>query len=361
MRPWRHVSHSEPCRICSRPDWCTRSVDGAWTICRRVDNGTGLHRVDKSGGEFWLYRAVTQSSSLRSTPKLPSQPQSERAEPGVLDQAYRALMAALPLSSTHRLALRQRGLPDVEVLRRGYRTLPLQGRAALARGLVDRFGADVCARVPGLYVEAQGTRRWWTLAGAAGLLIPVRDIDGRIVALKVRADHLGEGPKYTYLSSTKHQGPSPGAQVHVPLHDGQTGDPLRLTEGELKADVATALSGLRTVSIPGVSAWRHAIPVLQALQPARVLLSFDADWRTNPHVAHALGQAAFALVKAGHVVLVEHWEPTRGKGIDDVLATGHTPVLQSVACAFGASLRGRARVWTGTLATIPAEEVPAWH
>ena len=40
---------------------------------------------------------------------------------------------------------------------------------------------------------------------------------------------------------------------------------------------------------------------------------------------------------------------------------GARVMLQSVARAFGASLRGRARVWTGTLATIPAEEVPAWH
>src|SRR5205823_3301553 len=107
-------------------------------------------------------------------------------------------------SSTHRQALRQRALPDVEILRRGYRTMPRDGRAALARRLVDHFGADTCARVPGLYVDTQGARRWWTLAGAAGLLIPVRDLDGRVVALKVRSDDPGDGPKYTYLTSTRH-------------------------------------------------------------------------------------------------------------------------------------------------------------
>ena len=70
----------------------------------------------------------------------------------------------------------------------------------------------------------QDGRRWWSLAGAAGLLIPVRNLDGHIVALKVRADVPGDGPKYTTISSAKHGGPSPGAQVHVPLSEGARGD-----------------------------------------------------------------------------------------------------------------------------------------
>jgi hypothetical protein len=192
-------------------------------------------------------------------------------------------------------------------------------------------------------------------------LVPVRDLDGHIVALKVRADDPGDGPKYTTISSAKHSGPSPGAQVHTPLHNGHHGDIVRLTEGELKADVATVLSGALTIAIPGVALWRKALPILQALQPTRVLLAFDADWRTNPHVAQAMGQTACALVKAGVKVQVEDWAPALGKGIDDVLAAGHAPVLQSAALALGALLRGRARVWTRTLATIAAEEVRPWH
>ncbi len=230
MSAWRHVSHSEPCRLCNKPDWCAVSADGVWAICRRVDDGTGLRRADKAGGEFWLYRLDGHSPCQQPSLELPSQLHAERAEPALLDQVYRALLAALPLSSTHRQALRQRGLPDVDILRRGYRTMPLEGRAALTRRVVDRFGADTCARIPGLYVDAQGARHWWTLAGAPGLLIPVRSVDGHIVALKVRVDHPGEGPKYTYLSSTHHHGPGPGAPVHVPLHTLSLGASVRITE-----------------------------------------------------------------------------------------------------------------------------------
>jgi hypothetical protein len=90
-------------------------------------------------------------------------------------------------------------------------------------------------------------------------------------------------------------------------------------------------------------------------------LAFDSDWRTNAHVAQALGQAAVALVKDGYEVQVEDWEPVLGKGLDDLLATGHAPVLRSVALAFGASLRGQPRPWTGRLPTIAAEDVPPWR
>jgi hypothetical protein len=166
----------------------------------------------------------------------------------------------------------------------------------------DWWGADVCAHVPGFYVAERDGRRWWSCAGAAGLLIPVRTLDGHIVTLKVRADNPGDSPKYTTLSSARHGGPSPGAQVHVPRHDGLCGVTIRLTEGELKADVATALSGMLTVSVPGVAMWRKVLPVFEALQPQRVLVALDADWRTNLHVTQALGQAVATLVGAGYMV-----------------------------------------------------------
>jgi len=320
-----------------------------------------MHRQDKGGAEYWLYRLDGGALHQRPAVALPTPLRPARTDMGTLDRVYRALLDALPLASSHHQALRHRGLVDAEIRRRRYRTLPLQGRAARAKALVASLGTDLCAQVPGFYVAEQGGRRWWSLAGAAGLLIPVRNLDGHIVALKVRADISGDGPKYTTVSSTKYGGPSPGAPAHVPLHEGTRGNTVRLTEGELKADVTTALSGLLTLSTPGVAVWRKALPVLEALQPQRVLLAFDADWRSNPRVAHALGHAAFALAKAGYEVQIEDWEPALGKGIDDLLATGHTPVRQSSALAFGAAVRGQARPWTGRLPTVAAEEVPPWR
>jgi hypothetical protein len=317
--------------------------------------------VDKAGADYWLYRLDGGSRQQRPAVEVPTLSSPACAAPGTRDRIYRALLDALPLTPSHRQALRQRGLAESEIIRRHYRTFPIAGRAALATRIVAWWSADVCAQVPGFYVAEREGRRWWSLAGAAGLPIPVRDLDGRIIALKVRADDPGAGPKYTTISSAKHGGPSPGAQVHVPLHDGQPSDTIRLTEGELKSDVVTALSGLLTISIPGVAMWRKAFPVIQSLGLQRVLLAFDADWRVNPHVAQALGQAAFALVKASYEVQVEVWGPGLGKGIDDLLAGGCMPQLQSVALAFGVLVRGQARAWTGPFQTAAAEEIPPWR
>jgi hypothetical protein len=227
----------------------------------------------------------------------------------------------------------------------------LAGRAALARRLVEQWGADVCARIPGLYVAEREDRRWWSLAGAPGLLIPVRDLEGRIVALKIRADAPGDGPRYTLLSSTRYGGPGPGAQVHVPLHIGAH-DVVRVTEGELKADIATALSGMLTLSLPGVAHWAAVVPVLAGLHPRQVLLAFDADWRTNRQVALALGHIALALLRAGYALQTEDWAPAQGKGIDDLLAAGGLPARHAATLALGGLLRG----WTQR-----TEEVSPWH
>jgi hypothetical protein len=320
-----------------------------------------MHKQDKGGAEYWLYRLDGSSLQPRPVVEVPPPSRAACADTGTLDRVYRALLDALPLAPSHRQALRQRGLADAEMLRRQYRTFPLAGRAALAKHLVEQLGVDLCAQVPGFYLAERDGRRWWSLAGAAGLLLPVRNLDGHIVALKVRADVPGDGPKYSTVSSAKHGGPRPGAQAHVPLYEGARGNTVRLTEGEFKADVATALSDILTVSVPGVALWRKALPVLEELRPQQIWLAFDADWRTNPHVAHALGQAAFALAKAGYAVQVEDWDPALGKGIDDLLAAGHAPAVHSVALAFGTALRGQARMWTGQFGTIAAAEVPPWH
>src|SRR5262249_49709215 len=147
-------------------------------------------------------------------PPPPGGPAPERANVDVLHRVYRALLAALTLRRAHRDRLHGRSLSDEEINRRGYRTLPVQGRARIAPDLREKYG-DVVLRVPGVITRERDGRRYLSLAGAAGLLIPVRDRAGRIVALLIRRDGDGEdGPRYVYLSSRRYGGPGPGAPVH---------------------------------------------------------------------------------------------------------------------------------------------------
>src|SRR5918995_4663655 len=327
---WHSVSTDSPCHVCGKPDWCSVSSDGKKAICRRMHNGTGEPKVDTSGQEYWLYE-LNGHRELISSEDVPKQAGeiTEKADPQTLDQVYGTLLDQLALSPAHRQDLHRRGLTEACIKRSGYRTLPLNGREELAQTLVEHFGAEVCSQVPRLYENEAGR---FSIAGSAGMLVPVRDVEGRIVALKIRADEAGEGSKYTcskytYLSSTKYGGPGPGSQVHVPLHDELDLSVVRLTEGELKAEIATALTGTLTVSMPGVSSWRPALEVPRSLGSGVVHLAFDADAKQNEQVARALREAYRTLKERGFEVLLETWSRELGKGIDDLLASGHEPTL----------------------------------
>ena len=338
---WRHVSVDNPCLVCGKTDWCSLSADGAVALCRRVAEG-GSRRVDRAGGEYWVHRlAPADPAVARHTPPPsgdgPSPLPIEAAAPDVLDRAYRAALGALALSDAHLAALQRRGLPEAEVRLRGYRTLAdLEG--ALAAGAAAWGGAGVAlARVPGFRRRppAAGAVPAWVLSAHPGLLIPVRDAHGRIVALKVRRDDVEDGrpanPRYVYASSARWGGPGPGAPPHLPTLPAPPMPPplpgvVRVTEGELKADVTTVLSGIRTVSVAGVGPWRSALPVLRALGVRRVLLAFDADAHRKPAVARALYALAWALhTESGFEVALEQWDEADGKGIDDLLAGGGRP------------------------------------
>src|SRR5262249_51657630 len=159
------------------------------------------------------------------------------------------------------------------------------------------------------------------------------DGDGRIVAVQVRreeedlrkereknpnGEHSG---KYTWLSSArKKEGVKAATHVHVPAGFDGCVDVVRVTEGALKANLATALSNVLTLAVPGVSVWRHVglFEALEKLRCGAVRLAFDMDQDTNPHVALQLHLLAEELRSRGYAVEVERWDPAH-KGIDDLL------------------------------------------
>ena len=336
MSDWLRVDVTTPCRICGKADWCSRSADGAYAICRRVaDVGTGEARgrvkVDRAGAEYWVYKVGEPSNVISLAPPRPTTPPPPAASASDLHAVYAALLNGLSLVAADRDALRARGLNDHSILRNRYRTLPRTGRARLVKRLVESFGEDLLRRTPGV-IARDG---YLTLAGGEGLLIPVRNVEGQIVALKCRRREVTpSGPRYTYLSSNDRGGRGPGSPVHVPVGEGRARDVVRLTEGELKADVATALDQCLTISIAGVGTWRQALPVLKALGARTCRLAFDADVRSNVHVASALKNAAEQVVREGFALELETWDP-KFKGIDDCLAAGARPEVIAGEDAFG--------------------------
>jgi hypothetical protein len=244
-------------------------------------------------------------------------------EVGLSNRVYRDLLSLLTLAEEDRAALRERGLSDEAIARNGYRTMKFFPVSRASTALGRRYG-DRLFRVPGFW-EYKGKV---VILPDEGLLIPVRDAQGRIVTCQIRDSE--EGPDYDWLAGEIGSAILP----HVPLGIGKPCPLVRVTEGPLQADVAYALDpSVPVIAVPGVVTWhsvrepRHSLlPLLRELGAEGVRLTFDADWQTKPDVAGALLSCAEALEGEGFTVEVEQWEPAAGKGLDDLLKAGGVPV-----------------------------------
>jgi hypothetical protein len=308
---WVRVTASRPCPVCRGIKACSVARDGGTVLCTSVESGP---RYDRGIKPYWIHRTDGASATPRTEPV--TVPTATRADLATRHRVYTDLLARCDLNARHRADLHRRGFDDATVRANGYGSLP-ERTLALVRTMREHHGEGLFA-VPG-FVQREGRYGpFGMVAAPAGLLVPCRDLRGRIVAVKVRRDEPGDGPRYLLLSSARHAGPSAVNPVHVSRFEGSSAE-SRVTEGELKADACTAMTGTRTVSVPGVSVWRSALPVLRALGATRVRVAFDMDHRTNPAVARALRDLLCALRAARFAVAVETWDP-RHKGLDDYLA-----------------------------------------
>lgn len=329
------VSERAPCPVCRRPTLCLVDTRALRVWCARESAGS-LYATERGRGLRELFVHALDGSRApafeRERERAPSG-DVERAEPGDLDAVYRALLGLLGLEQRDAEGLRARGLGDEHIAAGLYRTWPERGRAALARKLVDRFGAELVRRVPGFVWRvdpANPSRGWWGVAGFSGLAVPCLDLDGRAVSLRIRRrDPIEHGHRYHYVTSAP-GGPSALASVHVPAEAlALRPAPLIITEGEMKAHAATALSGRPVVSVPGVGNWRRGVELAASWGAPRATVAFDADARTNPDVARHTRDLLRALDAAGVAPSLLSWPASEGNGLDDVLLARrrarHTP------------------------------------
>lgn len=285
-----------------------------------------------------------------------------RANPETLDRVYRELLNVLVLSDTHRQHLADvRKMGAEQIARGGYRTLPQCGRIEIAVRVARRTDPS---GVPGFY--RLGSR--WCLAGSRGLLIPVRDFDGRIRGIQIRSDDPGTGPRYVWLSSASsprrdRPGGTPAKTAfHVVQPPGSSLNRVWITEGPLKADISAHILGQTVVAVPGVNAWRGTGLVLnlKATGIREVIVAFDADAEVNELVAQAAERMASALEEEGLEVYLASWPLSQGKGLDDLLLTGGRPAIKKrrPCGAEGGISVGMNRVFlTGRLAGVPVHDV----
>lgn len=309
-RPFSRVSRHNPCPICDRPDWCLVYHDGT-VLCMRV---TSDREAPGGLGGWWhQHRSGQPLAPMLLRPTRVPAPRT--FDPDTRHAIYSTLFDLCPLSDAHCALLMGagHGLTLAQTMR--YGTLPAEcaARADLRGRMASLYGAA--------YYQTPGHElTLW------GILVPRRDVHGRIHSCQIRRDH-GD-PRYVTLSSTRYGGPGAGSVPHIPLHAADL--PTRtvwITEGPKKADVATDLLGALVVGLSGVNTGRQALPVVKALGAREVVVAFDQDTKpeTQAIVERYRSDLAAALHAAGVHVSIASWDGAHGKGLDDLLQGGRTP------------------------------------
>lgn len=379
IQSWTSVSSQNPCPICGKPDWCSLLSSGDVVACRRAEQyrHDGEPRTAKDGSLYWVFHRAGDGWApgaprrgetwAKPHEELEDKEQAEpgrfysheRAAPEDLDIGYRAMLGALSLLDSHQEALRARGFSSEEVERLGYKSAPTMvdgdvksAIQAMRQALTPGGGKiDRLLQIPGIWAEEmefdrdeQGrktdkTYRWHIGYESDGLLLPIRDISGRVVALQFRPDNPGEGAKYLPLCPPLklEEGDkcgSPMAKVaHVPLGHSTTPQRVVLTEGVFKADMLALRgvpcldAGFSTVGMSSAGAYRAGLDVAEVLGATTVTLAFDADARRKGHVAGAMVACALEAARRGFEVELLTWPEASGKGIDDVIAAGKADTI----------------------------------
>lgn len=230
----------------------------------------------------------------------------------LLHRAYTELLRLCPLTDADRQWLRKRGASDQLADYCVYGSIPSerQQREAAWLAVTQQIGLDYEA-VPGLCHRDD-------LRGP-GVAIPCRGPDGRIRAIKVRLTSGGR-VRMRLLSSRASGGLPAVNDLHFPLGNRNTKQPLWITEGERKSDVV-ASTGVQVVAVPGVGCVERAIRHVESLSPVAVHLAFDADAagrKATETAVESLRRSSWRG-RLGRVVWGEGL-----KGIDDAIAAGES-------------------------------------
>lgn len=287
--------------------------------------------------------------------------------------AYRKLLSCLSLQEEHRKNLIDRGLTDEHINNNMYRSSKIP-----YMDLVSTIGFEPVG-VPGFYKE-NGT--WKFVKLKKGILIPVRDTQNRIQGMQLRVDEseriinhtyskknvvlkerfnnygkkkgyyvykgeeiveeidsytetetayktIRKTPKYVWISSSGREG---GASSSTFIHcsslfakkDGKIvpyipGKKIVITEGPLKGDIFSSLSGVTTLCVPGVNCTHYLESAVRDCINAgctTVYMAYDMDYTTNPNVKRWLNDTVIKLNKTGLEVGWLQWN-SEYKGIDD--------------------------------------------
>lgn len=235
-----------------------------------------------------------------------------------LNKIYGRLLSLLKLNREDYENLIARGLTKEQIRKNNYKSMPRTYCECknISNKLIE-LGFELKG-VPGFFLDK---RNEWTMICKEGFLIPIRDLENRIVSLQIRLTKKEGKLRYIYLSSSKYnEGSKAIASVHLV---GESFEKIYITEGPLKADIANFFSKDTFIALPGVNVVQDlAVEYLVKLGCKLAVITFDMDTYNVVEVKKALISLVKKLKDKNICVVQKTWfdiyqKNNSIKGIDD--------------------------------------------
>jgi len=283
----------------------------------------GITDPKEAAKDFYKQRNGVSAADRKIYEKTEYTPEPQPAPIDIRDHTLKCLFKISTLRKRHKEALMNvRGFSESDIEKLGYKSTPRDGKSAAAKLLA--MGCTL-EGVPPFYKDEDGK---WTMKLYDGLMLPKLNARGQYQGVEISLNP-GKDPNFEgskYLPFTSRDLPS-GTPSHTYCHFRLGSRGLRrviLTEGVLKADIISCLSGYSVLSISGVNCQNYLKGAYQALKSVDVFegiyIAFDKDCQTNEHVQKALLKLKEGLDEAGikYKDISGSW-PDPFKGLDDYL------------------------------------------
>lgn len=221
----KKVSRQEPCPICGKADYCfwkERTDDpGRYNLyCNRSSEAAGVIALGIDGKEYVAIfegegRTIYEEKEQREQrwkeeitgEKKEVKPKSYTVLDSIvplpdeqLHEIYSAILAELPLYQRHAEYLFKEGWSWKLIEKYQIRSFPVKNprllpvsmryipdREIVAKNVMEKLGLRSLAGVPGAYLSDKGR---WTFHSLSGIILPVLNMEGKIVRLRIRMDYL---------------------------------------------------------------------------------------------------------------------------------------------------------------------------
>ena len=244
------------------------------------------------------------------------------------------------LTAEHRKYLNGRGITDAEIDRFGYFSMPDREIIPVLQRKLENLGYDKddLLGVPGFF-QWKGTGKI-DMPCYDGVGIPIRNVDGQIIALQIRKDKVQKGgSRYCYFSSSFANSPVRAKHLQKGCGPAQTAGFLPgtkedfkgvlITEGFFKAAQWILWQESPAITIQGVNNTKDVLPMLQSLPSVQNVL-FAYDMEENVNTEKAAQKLNSQIKEAGYTTYFLKWDEKDGKGLDDVILNGKSNTIRIV-------------------------------